>query len=47
MTPLSAFIEPIKERAKLLKKEKRAKYVAKNREILTEKERLRRQKKRG
>jgi hypothetical protein len=39
MTPLSTFIEPLKERAKLLKKEKRDKWVSKNREIVTEQKR--------
>jgi hypothetical protein len=34
MTPLSNFIEPLKERAKLLKKEKRSKWLAKNREFV-------------
>ena len=36
MTPLSAFISPAKERAKLLKKEKRSKWVRKNQEFVTQ-----------
>jgi hypothetical protein len=39
MTPLSVFIEPLKERAKLLKREKRAKWLAKNREFVNENKR--------
>ena len=39
VTPLSAFLEPVKARKKLLKKEKRAKWLAKNRDVINEKKR--------
>lgn len=40
MTPLSDLFTAAKARAKLLKKQKRSKWLAKNREIINEKKRL-------
>ena len=39
MTPLSAFVEPTRERKKLLKKAKHEVWRRKNREIINEKKR--------
>jgi hypothetical protein len=47
MTPLSILFTAAKERAKLLKKEKQATWVAKNREVVNENKRRWREKRKS